>query len=460
MLVAGAKSMRGGVDRATLRTWKFSGSSSYYVGNRVIPTSPNGHYYEVETIGPAGVGQTGASEPVWPTNGSTVFEEPFPGATTRITWRDKGLETASLAIGTFPNNQQGFGRISLTDVLSDYPMRYFVNETLTLSAGQLWTQEFVVHDLSQPVRIALVWTDPPAMWNEAATPLLTTSPLVNDLNLSVEVKQSGNCVGRYVGNNVNASEESAYFQPCTGGNADTANNVEIIRFFASSAKGDTTFTVKVVSSSGTSQDFGLVVWNAYDFGTITPPPAAPSNFVAVASSSTQVSLSWTASSGATSYDVGRSAGAGDPFVSIGTPSGTTLTDGGRSPLTTYIYRVRARNSTGVSDWSRDPATTILFTDPTLVVGVTGTKAVHLSELRQAVAAMRTAAGLGVFTWTDDPIVAQSTLIKAAHVSELRTALAEARDMLGLSPMTLTDGTLTPATSVVKAVHVQELRDGL
>jgi hypothetical protein len=88
--------------------------------------------------------------------------------------------------------------------------------------------------------------------------------------------------------------------------------------------------------------------------------------------------------GATSYDVQRSSGASDPYVTIATPAVNSYGDSGLTALTTYLYRVRARNGTGVSDWAVDPATTIVFTDPFLTAGVTLAKAAHISELWQAV----------------------------------------------------------------------------
>ncbi|MDP9192361.1 MAG: S8 family serine peptidase [Acidobacteriota bacterium] len=457
MLIAGAKSMRGGKDRASLRVWKPS-AAAYYPGNRILPTTANEHYYEIVAVGSAGYGKTGSTEPLlWPTNGTTIQDG---SGTTAITWLDKGLEVTTLDIKGFPNSQQGFGQISLVDVLSDYPMRAFINQEHPVPVGGSWSDEYVVHDTSLPVRIALVWTDKPKMWESGA--LSPDPPLVNDLNLSAEVKQSGNCVGRYVGNVLGATEESTYFQTCTGGTHDSLNNAEIIRFFASGGQGNTTFTVKVASSSGEEdQDFGLVVWNAYDSGIVTPPPPTPSNFVATATSTTQVALTWSASPGATSYDWQRSSGVNDPYGTIVNQTTTSLSDGGRSPNTTYLYRVRARNSTGVSDWIVDPATTVLFTDPTLTAGLTLVKAAHVTELRQAVAAIRVAAGLNdAFTWSDNPIVAGTTLIRALHVTELRTALHEAWDALGLDGLGFTDGTLTPGVTVVKRVHIQELRDGV
>jgi hypothetical protein len=446
--------MRNGKDRAALRRWRLG--ISFFGGDRVLPTVPNGHYYEVEAVGSAGYGSGRNPEPQWPMDGSAVADG---FGTTTIVWRDKGLEAAGLAIGAFPNGQQGFGRISLNDVLSDYPARVFVNESQTLAVGSSWSASFVVHDLVLPVRVALVWTDSPAMWSSGQTS--PTAPLVNDLDLSVRVSQSGNCTGRYVGNDVGPTDESNYHQPCTGGVRDSRNNVEVARFFASPARGDTTFTVKVDFTAGTStQNFALVVWNAYDSATVAPPPAMPASFDAAGTSASQVALTWSASPGATSYELQRSLGPRDAYVTIATPTTTSHNDGGLAAAMTYLYRLRARNPVGVSDWSVDPGTTVAFTDSVLTAGSTTVKAVHISQLRQAVAAIRFTAELPAFGWTDDPLVAGTDLIAVTHVSELRTALNEARTALGLPVVAFTDGTLLPGASVVRAVHIQQLRGGL
>lgn len=451
MLVAGAKSMRGGIDRATLKRWR---TGSFFVGDRVVPTAPNGHYYEVESVGSAGYGNATSPEPQWPTDGGTVTDG---SGTTSILWRDKGLQSVGLAIGAFPNSQQGFGRLSLDDVLSEYPARAFINETHSLLVSQSWTAEYLVHDTTLPVRVALVWTDPPAMWEDGDTS--PAPPLVNDLDLSIVVNQSGSCVGRYLGNAVGSSDQSVYY-PCTGGVRDSLNNVEIARFFADSSRGDTRFTVKVDFTAGTSaQNFALVVWNAYAFSTVTPPPPAPSTFTAAGASSTQVALSWSASAGAASYELQRSSGPREPYVTIASPTSTSYTDSGLSAATTYLYRLRARNAAGVSEWLVDPGTTVAFTDPVLIAGSTRIEAAHIIELRQAIDSIRTAAGLSETAWTDDPLPT-GTSIKAAHVAELRTALAEARAELGLPAIAFTDGTLTAGITVVRAVHLQQLRDGL
>ena len=74
----------------------------------------------------------------------------------------------------------------------------------------------------------------------------------------------------------------------------------------------------------------------------TSAPAAPTGLAVSGTTSTSVSLSWTASSGATSYSVFRNG------VSVGTSTSTSYTDSGLNPSTSYSYYVEAVNSTGTS----------------------------------------------------------------------------------------------------------------
>ena len=79
----------------------------------------------------------------------------------------------------------------------------------------------------------------------------------------------------------------------------------------------------------------------------------------------------------------------------------------------------------------DLATTILFTDPSLGVGTTAIRPVHIVELRTAVNAARMLAGLSGGSYTDATLTPGSTPIKADHVTNLRSALANARNLLPL-----------------------------
>ncbi len=85
-------------------------------------------------------------------------------------------------------------------------------------------------------------------------------------------------------------------------------------------------------------------------GSVPPSPTAPSNLTATAGGSTEMVLSWTASSepGGTiaSYLIERCPGATcSNFAQVGTSTTTTFTDTGLLGSTTYSYRIRAMDST-------------------------------------------------------------------------------------------------------------------
>ncbi|HEY0156511.1 MAG TPA: hypothetical protein VGF28_04385 [Thermoanaerobaculia bacterium] len=184
-------------------------------------------------------------------------------------------------------------------------------------------------------------------------------------------------------------------------------------------------------------------------------PATPAGLAATATTATSVSVTWTPTAGATQWEVVR--GSNAPVL-VAT---TSYTDTTAVANTSYVYRVRALDSSGrPSPFSApDAATTILFTDDPLVAASTKTKAVHLTQLRQAVNAMRTAAGLPAATFTD-PTLSSAVKVKAAHFQELRNALAPARAALGLTALTFTDASLVAGSTRIKAAHVQELRGGV
>ena len=75
-------------------------------------------------------------------------------------------------------------------------------------------------------------------------------------------------------------------------------------------------------------------------GTVTPPPA-PTGLAVTGTTSSSVSLSWTASPGATGYKVYRGS-------TVTTVSGTSATVTGLAANTTYTFAVSATNSAGES----------------------------------------------------------------------------------------------------------------
>jgi hypothetical protein len=83
-------------------------------------------------------------------------------------------------------------------------------------------------------------------------------------------------------------------------------------------------------------------------------PSTPSGLSAAAVSSTSINLSWTQTSGATSYDIYRSTSSGGTFARIGTEptvssgSTTSFTETGLTASTTYYYKISALNASGES----------------------------------------------------------------------------------------------------------------
>src|SRR5580692_11315478 len=77
------------------------------------------------------------------------------------------------------------------------------------------------------------------------------------------------------------------------------------------------------------------------------PPSAPAGLAATAGNA-EVNLTWTASTGATSYHLKRSTTSGGPYTQVAAPTATNDTDTGLTNGTTYYYVVSALNAAGES----------------------------------------------------------------------------------------------------------------
>jgi fibronectin type 3 domain-containing protein len=86
------------------------------------------------------------------------------------------------------------------------------------------------------------------------------------------------------------------------------------------------------------------------------PAAAPTNLTATAGNQ-QASLTWTASSGASSYYVKRGTVSGGPYTTVGTPAGATYADTNLTNGTAYYYVVTAVTAAGESANSNQASAT-------------------------------------------------------------------------------------------------------
>lgn len=98
-----------------------------------------------------------------------------------------------------------------------------------------------------------------------------------------------------------------------------------------------------------------------------------------------------------------------------------------------------------------------FVDPTLVPRATPVKAVHVSQLRTRVNALRVRCGLPAVTFTDATLTPGATVMKAAHIAELRSALNDAYAACGSPLPVYSDSPIAPGTTPVRAAHINELR---
>jgi hypothetical protein len=150
-----------------------------------------------------------------------------------------------------PNGNEGWGRANMKFILGDIGFT-FVNQTTAFTdTGNSSTITGKVENAGQPIRISLVWTDPPA----------TVSPaLINNLDLTVTVGAN-----TYRGNVFSGGMST------TGGTADTLNNIEHVWLPAGTPAG-TTVTIQInataINGDGilgnadpTDQHFALVAYN-------------------------------------------------------------------------------------------------------------------------------------------------------------------------------------------------------
>src|SRR5919109_139848 len=127
------------------------------------------------------------------------------------------------------------------------------------------------------------------------------------------------------------------------------------------------YVVQAVSSGGTSGNSNQAI------STPTAPPLAPTGLTATAMSSSQINLTWTASSGATSYNVLRSTTTGGPYTQIASGvAATSFSDTGLSASTIYFYVVQAVNSAGTSGNSNEASATTPLGPPLAPTNLTAT----------------------------------------------------------------------------------------
>ena len=126
------------------------------------------------------------------------------------------------------------------------------------------------------------------------------------------------------------------------------------------------YVVSALNASGESANCSEVS------GTPTPgSPVAPTGLTGTAGNQ-QISLSWTASTGATSYHVKRATTSGGPYTQVAAPTGASYTDTSLTNGTKYFYVVSAVNASGESANSSEASGTPSLPVPAVPTGLTAT----------------------------------------------------------------------------------------
>ena len=113
---------------------------------------------------------------------------------------------------------------------------------------------------------------------------------------------------------------------------------------------------RALSQAEIQTDMNTPIGGGTPPGPDTNPPTTPAGLAATVVSSSQINLTWTASTdnvGVTGYRVERCQGASCAnFIQVATPTTTSFSNTGLTPATSYTYRILAVDAAGnVSTYS-------------------------------------------------------------------------------------------------------------
>lgn len=247
-----------------------------------------------------------------------------------------------------------------------------------------------------------------------------------------------------------------------------ATNVTIFTDSSLTAGTSYSYRVKATNAGGDSGESNVASATTFPLA-----PGAPSNLTATALSQTEVTLHWSAGTGVvTGFKIERK-DEGGVFVQIATAGAgaTSATDNGLTAGATYVYRIRATNAGGDSDYSNEATVKALPNLPTaptnLTITVLSQTALKLNwsdnssdetgfEIERTVGgggqatAIHSpfAVGPNVTTYTDSDLTANTT-----YTYRIRSGNAGGLSAWS-SPVTATTLPLTPAAPTGLTVTVQ------
>lgn len=316
---------------------------------------------------------------------------------------------------TIPDNNIGWGRILLDNVLffpGDARRTVVLDEADGVATGEAREYSIEVTDVSQPLEITLVWTDPPS------TPTAGTN-LVNDLDLVVEQGAT-----TYLGN-VWSGGQSA-----TGGSAD-AVNVEENFLRTSPAAGTYVIRVEGANVPFGPQPFALVVTGGVGGSTgvlfVDAGTYGPSESIGVR---------------VEDADGGPSVAV--TFTSASEPGGETLVIAGASGVyegSLPLTLAAASGGDGLLSVAHGDAVTIAYADASPAHVATATAIVDTDDPEITAVAAQPADVSAVVNWTTNTLAdsqiefGTTPALGSLSTRDFALATAHAHVVEGLSPET-------------------------
>ena len=189
-----------------------------------------------------------------------------------------------------------------------------------------------------------------------------------------------------------------------------AAHVETTNGYDSNGRAPSTtyyYVVRAVNVAGSSDDSVEVS------ATTLPTTPAPTNLAVTGATASQVSLSWQAVAGASSYQLRRSTAPGGPYSPVASTAATTMTDSTATPATTYRYVVVANGPGGPSASSAEVTARTL---PVAPAGVT-TSPVTATRVQVSWNAVAGATAYEVWhtTTTGGPYVKRATVSATSYL---------------------------------------------
>ncbi|HBH03716.1 MAG: hypothetical protein A2X36_07945 [Elusimicrobia bacterium GWA2_69_24] len=334
--------------------------------------------------------------------------------------------------------------------------------TVGVQVGPSLGTEFSLNSLSLNNNTALLWTVTAA----PTAPTLNVTPTSRAFGkVPVGSSEDRTFTVKNIGGGTltGSATTSAPFSVVSGGSyALTAGQSQqvTIRFTPTSA-GTFAGSVSLSGAGGTSRSLT---------GTgISVSPIAPSGLTATPVSASQINLAWQDTNGnETETRIERKTGAGGTFAQIATVGAnvTSFSDTGLTSNTTYVYRVRACNAVGCSNFSNEASasTQAVFTLTVTVRGsasgtVTSSPAgidcgTDCSEVYTSGTSvtLTAAPGAGV-------TFKQWSGACAGTALTCQVSMTQARAVTATFAVVFTDagaGDALPAGTLIKAVHFTEL----